>query len=67
MISEKLSNIPVISKLALVFGIMTAAMFAKNKDYVKKMVSKTMDEFLPNLKEHTPTIMDKTILVIAKA
>jgi len=67
MLTEKLAGIPIISKLAIVFGIMGAAMFAKNKDYVKKMVSKTVDDFLPTLKERTPTIMDKTILVVAKA
>ncbi len=67
MLTEKLINIPIISKLALVFGIMNAAMIAKNKINVKKMVSKTVDEFLPALKVRTPTIMDKTILVVTKA
>jgi hypothetical protein len=66
MLTEKLAGIPVISKLALIFGITGAAIFAKNKDYVKKMISKTVDEFLPTLKERTPTIMDKTIVIIAK-
>ena len=66
MLTEKLSNIPIISKLALIFRITGAAIFAKNKDYVKKMISKTVDEFLPTLKERTPTIMDIPIAITAR-
>jgi len=67
MLTEKLAGIPVISNVAVVFGIMKAAIASKNKANIKKMIAKTADEFLPTLKERTPTIMDKTIVIIAKA
>jgi len=67
MLTDKLADIPIISSIAAAIGIVKAAMISKNKANFKKLISKTADDFLPTLKERTPTIMDKTIIVIAKA
>jgi hypothetical protein len=66
MLTEKLAGIPVISKVAVIFGVMMAALIGKNKARVQKLISKTVDEFLPALKVRTPTIMDRTIVVVAR-
>ena len=64
MLTEKLAGIPVISNVAAVFSIIKAAIVSKNKDTVKKMIAKTAEEFLPTLKERTPTILDRQIAVV---
>lgn len=67
MLTERLAGIPIISKVAVVLGIMKAAMASNNKANIKKMIAKTADEFLPALKERTPTILDTPIVIVARA
>lgn len=67
MLNENLADIPIISGIAAAFGIIKAAITSKNKIDIKKLISKTTDEFLPTLDERTKTVLDKVIVVRARA
>jgi hypothetical protein len=63
MLSEKLSNISFIAPIATLIAAIKAA---RNGIDVRKIIAKTTTEFLPDLRERTPTILDATIVVKAQ-
>jgi hypothetical protein len=63
MISEKLSNIFFIAPIATLIAAIKAA---RNGVDVRKIIAKTTSEFLPDLRERTPNILDRTLIVRAQ-
>ena len=60
MISEKLSSIPFIAYVATFIAAIKAARHGVD---VRKIIAKTTSEFLPDLRERTPNILDRTLIV----